>query len=197
MTTFLKAAELVFFPSFCRLCGNLLVFHRERIVCRECLSSLEVRVFSCCPCCGRFYSFSGEPFLCDSCAEITPPFSLHRSCGPYRGGLKDVILLLKFHGCAPLAGDLAVYAYKSVTNEKYLWEDVDMVVPVPLNRRKKRQRGYNQSGLLARALARRMFLPFRDGALRKIHYGTPQMGLEAEARRQNVRNEYAICDRVS
>ncbi|MBU1186539.1 MAG: ComF family protein [Acidobacteria bacterium] len=197
MATFLKAAELVFFPSFCRLCGDLLVFHRERVVCRECLSGLEVRAFSFCSCCGRFHFSSAGPFLCGACTETTPPFSLHRSCGPYRGGLKDIILLLKFHGCAPLAGDLAVYACKCVKGEKNLWENVDVIVPVPLNRKKKRQRGYNQSGLVARALARRMVLPFRDRALRKIHHGPPQMGLEAEARLRNVRNEYIISDRLS
>ena len=197
MPSFPKTLELVFFPSFCRLCGELLVLHRERIVCRNCLSGLESWVFSFCLRCGRFIPSCDESIRCEWCQKLPLPYSLHRSCGPYRDRLKDVILLLKFHGCAPLAEDLAAYACKSVVPQDVLWNNVDMVVPVPLHKKKRKRRGYNQSGLFARALSRRMDLPFKDNVLRKIHYGRPQMLLEAEERRKNVRNEYFLNKPVS
>lgn len=192
MPSFSKTLELVLFPSFCRLCGDLLVLNGERIVCRNCLSGLESWLSPFCLRCGRFVPFLDESNRCVWCEKLLPPFSLHRSCGPYRGGLKDVILLLKFHGCAPLAEDLAAYAWKSVEREDVFWRNVDVVLPVPLHKKKRKRRGYNQSSLVARILSRKMDLPFNDGVLRKIHDGRAQMLLEAEARWKNVENEYVL-----
>jgi ComF family protein len=64
------------------------------------------------------------------------------------------------------------------------------VVPVPLSRKRRRERGYNQAELVARPVARIARLPLLTGALVKPAERPPQSGLSAAARRRNARAAY-------
>jgi len=65
------------------------------------------------------------------------------------------------------------------------WQ-VDIVMPVPLSRQRVRQRGYNQSALIARPLALRLKVPYQPYGLMRIRNTPSQVGLSAEERRENV-----------
>ena len=65
------------------------------------------------------------------------------------------------------------------------------LVPVPLHARRLRERGYNQSHLLAAALAERVSLPVDDSMLVRTRYTLPQVGLSAQERQENVRDAFA------
>jgi ComF family protein len=67
---------------------------------------------------------------------------------------------------------------------------VDLVVPVPLSRDRLRQRGYNQAGLIASALAKLLDLPYSDKALQRIRETKSQVGLNSTARMQNVQGAF-------
>ena len=67
----------------------------------------------------------------------------------------------------------------------------DLLVPVPLHRRRARERGYNQSALLAMRVARAWGLPVAHDALARIAPTRPQTELDAAARRGNVRGAFA------
>jgi ComF family protein len=60
------------------------------------------------------------------------------------------------------------------------------LLAVPLHRRRLRERGYNQAGLLARELGRRWALPAAPGRLARLRDTAPQVGLDRPGRRQNV-----------
>ncbi len=186
-----KLLELLVFPSSCRLCRALLDEPGERIVCRECLGRLAPRRGPVCPVCGRFLEGSGGDHLCAACLEARPPYSLHRSCGPYGGVLKEVILLFKYRRCAPLSAPLARFAEDSLGAETGLWEGADFLVPVPLHRARRRDRGFNQSRLLARDLAGSLKLQVLGGSLVKVRNVPAQAGLRAADRERNVVGAYA------
>jgi competence protein ComFC len=187
-----KLVELLVFPSYCRLCREILDEPGERIVCRECLARLAPREGPVCPVCGRFYESPGEEHLCRRCLESRPAFSVHRSCGTYGGALKDVILLFKYRKYAPLSSPLGRFAELSLGSEARLWEGADFLVPVPLHRARRRERGFNQSKLLARELARPRRLPVLTGSLVKLRNAPPQAGLRATDRERNVIGAYAV-----
>lgn len=67
-----------------------------------------------------------------------------------------------------------------------LLASADLLVPVPVHRRRLFERGFNQSALLARALAARTAVPARVDLLRKVRPTASQQGLSAAARRENV-----------
>ena len=76
---------------------------------------------------------------------------------------------------------------------------VDLVIPVPLHRRRLRERGFNPAALLARSLARVQRLPFDPVALERIRDTPSQTGLSRTERRRNVRGAFraAACARIS
>lgn len=189
-----RLLELVVLPSFCRLCGSLLENRGERLVCGACLAGLPVRKGPVCPCCGRFLESAGEPPPCGRCLDRPPAYSRHRSAGRYDGALRDVLLLFKYGRLAPLGRDLAAFVERSGAAGEDLWGGLDAVLPVPLHRKRRRERGFNQSELVARSLARGRGLPVLGRCLVKTRATPPQTSLAAGERAANVRGAYAVRD---
>ena len=77
--------------------------------------------------------------------------------------------------------------------ENWSREDFDLVVPVPLHSRRRRERGYNQSELLARSLSRQLALPCHQELIR-TRSTLPQVGLTDSQRQENVRNAFRCRD---
>ncbi|MEN6561647.1 MAG: ComF family protein [Acidobacteriota bacterium] len=187
-----RLAELLFFPSFCRLCHEPLDRPGEKVVCAACLEKLGPRRGPVCPRCGRFLQDGPEDHLCARCLGQAPAFSRHRSCGAYGGTLKDVILLFKYRRCAPLSRPLARYAEVCLGSDGPLWLDAEALVPVPLHPARRRERGFNQARLLARDLAALRGIDVVAGALVKTRNVPAQAGLRAGDRERNVRGVYAV-----
>jgi ComF family protein len=67
-----------------------------------------------------------------------------------------------------------------------------LIVPVPLHPRRQRQRGYNQSALLARALVSPYAMSTSEHVLTRVKLTTPQVGLSAAARARNMDGAFAV-----
>jgi ComF family protein len=109
--------------------------------------------------------------------------------------VKDLIILFKYGRCSVLAGGMAAFIDLALGSDAALWDGVEAIVPVPLDRRRKRDRGFNQSLLLARELGVRRGLPVLDRRLMKVRPAPPQVSLEAAERERNVRGAYDVRKR--
>ena len=89
---------------------------------------------------------------------------------------------------------LAAFAEASLALEEGLWSGAQALVPVPLYRARERDRGFNQSRLIARELARARGLAVIDRCLVKVRSTPAQTSLEAAERETNVRKAYAVKD---
>jgi len=194
LTSYLKLAELIFFPSFCELCSILLELPGEKIVCSSCLQGIKPHRTSYCLSCGKFFSGSSEPHYCRRCVEHRPAFSGHRSCGLYGGKLKDIIILYKYRGFSVLGSSLAEFIHKSLGKEESLWWETDAIIPVPLHPKKEKERGFNQAQILARELARRKRIPLIEDQLVKVKRTLPQTSLEAKEREKNLKGAFEVKD---
>ena len=188
----IKSAELVIFPSSCHLCSVLLEREGEKVVCDSCLSLLSYHRRSFCVCCGRFFGREGNPHLCGDCITKNPPFAIHRSCGSYQGNLKDVILLYKYRKYRVLSKALAGFADRILGNDEALWWDIDLIIPVPIDSRRKRERGFNQAELIARELAKKKHVPCLTQTLGKAKFIPPQTSLAALERSGNVKGAFKV-----
>lgn len=186
-------AELIFFPSYCLLCSSFLDQPGERVICRRCWESLNIRLPSCCLCCGRFFIQEVEPHFCSQCLQKHPPFSLHRSCGEYKGKLKDIILLFKYRKYKLLGASLARFADQVLGKEKRLWWGAELITPVPIHPRRKKERGFNQSRLIAKEMSRRKNIELWEGLVKKKST-LPQAGLSMEERPKNVKGVFSVMD---
>lgn len=121
-----------------------------------------------------------------------PPFAGARSFGYYTAELAGIIQELKFHGRRNLVRRLApllVAAYF----ESWSRDDFDFIVPVPLHAKRRRERGYNQSELLAKVLSRQAGVPFLQGLVR-VRPTLPQVGLSHSERVENVRKAFRLVE---
>jgi ComF family protein len=106
--------------------------------------------------------------------------------------LRELIHLYKYGRVRTLAGPLADLAMAAFPRD----ERFDAIVPVPLHWRRRWQRGFNQSELLARAVAQRTGIPAL-AALLRMRPTTSQAGLSNTRRRQNVANAFRCRRRMA
>ncbi len=155
-------------------------------LCWDCLSDTPKIEAPFCVCCGD--PVAGDiqhDYTCFACSRETPAFDLARSAVRYEGGVGEALRDLKYNQAVWLAADLAVLLFACVQAE-YPGVKFDWVSAVPLHPTRFRARGFNQSGLLSAALARKMKLPYKEKAARRIRSTSTQTGLTAPQRAANV-----------
>jgi ComF family protein len=131
--------------------------------------------------------------ICGKCLLQMPSYSGARSFGYYTNELSRLVQGLKFHGRRNLAGLLAP-VLASVFFEYWNPEEFDWIIPIPLHPSRKRERGYNQSELLARALAAHIAIPCNGRLLIRTRSTLPQVGLSDSQRSENVQNAFRCTD---
>jgi competence protein ComFC len=114
-----------------------------------------------------------------------PHFSKTSSFGIYDGLLAEAINLYKFHGIRRLAVPLGTFLLDSDT------AGIDAVVPVPLSATGLRNRGFNQSLLLAKTFSDKNNLPLVMDGLVKCRETSPQIGLSAKDRTRNLKGAFS------
>jgi ComF family protein len=115
------------------------------------------------------------------------------ACAPYEGKMKELLHAYKFGGRKYLANFFIKLMARFVEN--YLNKtDYEAILPVPVDAEKKRERGFNQSGLISAALARRLALSHLSGNLRRSRSSSPQSLLPREDRRSNIAGCFSVKD---
>jgi ComF family protein len=132
---------------------------------------------------------------CGACGLHPPAFAAARGAALYApigapSVLVTALLAFKYGGVRSLAGPLALLIAERLPVPRDA-----VLVPVPLHRTRLRQRRYNQSALLANAVAKRTGRPLLLGALVRRRTSPPQAGLDAAARRASrLREVFAVRD---
>ncbi len=184
--------RLLIFPSYCRICGDLLSRTGERVVCSACLGKIAPWNGPACLCCGRFFDGADVPHPCSRCLSSPPPYSRQLSVGRYDGVLRDLILLFKYGRFSVLGQPLGRLAVSRLLAEPGMLDGVDLILPVPLHKKRRRARGFNQSAMLAREIAGATGNELLAKCLVRVKDAPPQASLEAGAREKNVRGVYAV-----
>jgi competence protein ComFC len=106
--------------------------------------------------------------------------------------LKDYILLYKYRGYKILGKDLAHFMLQALGKSEEIWWGVDAVVPVPLHHKRKRHRGFNQSSVLAKIIAREKNISLITHCLFKAENRLPQTVVESQERGKNIKGAFAV-----
>ncbi|MGI9953197.1 ComF family protein [Moorellaceae bacterium AZ2] len=164
-------------------------------LCPSCSRALKMWEQEWRPCrrCGRLLRKEYTEELCSQCQEKLPPFRLARAVGPYRGELRRAILEFKYRGRRSLAIPLGYLLSRVVAGEP-LYGRLQAVIPVPLSPRRLKERAFNQSELLGRALSRLLGIKVLDRVLLKVRHTPPQAGLNRLARLQNLQSSFELVE---
>ncbi len=180
------------FPDRCFICTLPIARRQDCGICDSCWNktiALQIRPPRCSSCGLPFQSFYDDSeHLCADCILQMPSFSGARSFGYYTAELSRLIQEFKFHGRRNLV-ELLAPLLAGTFFDNWAREDFDLIAAVPLHQKRKRQRGYNQSDLLARSLSSRIAIPHQQ-VLMRIRSTLPQVGLTDSQRQENVRNAF-------
>ena len=189
------AAVLV--PSNCRICDQALVCLTRIPVCDPCLNSLNRAEVLSCSICGEALDFlpPEAPTLCSVCHRLPPRFDFAVSFAGYHGALRRVVHLLKYERLRPAAQVLGARLAMAIEGHSFEGDQPVLLVPVPLHRTKRRQRGFNQSELIAHCALKHLpdsRFELHSGNLRRKRATVSQTGLTRHQRRENVRGAFVV-----
>ena len=175
------------FPPRCLQCRAQTT--KLEVLCRSCeekLPTLEgVRCWQC-----------QDPLedlrvdLCRACGTRDRGFDLARCLGPYEGSWSSLLRALKF------SRERAVARFFSERLAAYLntakpFGNIETITYVPMSRRDRHRRGFNQAQLLANGLGRQVGIPVYK-TLTKVRVTSPQAALRAQERRNNLRGAFQL-----
>jgi len=183
-----SAVEQLLLPAECLICHGLLnTRDAARIVCPLCRQRWRAVRPPWCERCGQPEPHFGP---CRLCNQWPAALKSLRSAAWLDDGARQAVHGLKYGGLPRIADDLAA-AMGSIRPET---DGPSVLIPIPLARKRLRERGYNQSEKLARALARQWRIPVLLDVLVRTRETPTQTALTPGTRLANVRAAFAVAN---
>lgn len=176
-----RALEFIFLPS-CGICGKL----GEEYLCNKCEKDLE-----------KYAMFAKSKFnerelnnqIEKNIANNKPIYKFH--IFRYEELIRDLIIQYKFNEKSYLYKTFCEFIVKNKKTLDFI-KSYDIIIPVPIHKKRYRARGYNQSELISKELARRCQLKcYNDILIKKVN-NNAQSTLNKNERLENVKNVYKI-----
>jgi ComF family protein len=193
----LKALLDLIYPPRCLVCEDFLPKAGPDLefpdgICAACGQGFVRNDGPKCSICGRpFPAGTRSDHWCEGCLRKPPYYEALGAPYAYEGTMATAILRFKYGGMGraaavlgPLLADFAFGWLKDAPDP--------VVMPVPLHTKRLRQRGYNQSLLLARHVASRLSAQLDYVSLKRPKHTPPQAGLNREERRKNMKGAFVL-----
>ncbi len=178
----LKQLLITLLPQVCALCSEPVA---EAALCAACTARLPV-IEPCCSHCGISLPCTA---VCPDCLK-RPPVYDHCVAGlQYSYPVDRLIQAMKYRGQLHLLASLMLPLSRRLANLSGL---PDCLVPVPLHVRRLGWRGYNQAGLIARELSRRLDLPCIDQMISRTRHTQEQARLGPTQRKANISKAFRL-----
>jgi ComF family protein len=163
--------------------------------CPACKEKIKFITGDLCPVCGTtFFDSPAASHLCGNCMENKTYFSCARAVVSYETIILHAIHQFKYGSNisigARLASFMANFSFPDVD-----FTDYSLIIPVPLHIKRLRQRGFNQSLILAHALAKKWQIPVNFSLLKKHKFTLTQTGLNKAERNKNIKGAFEVSDK--
>ncbi|MFS0825599.1 ComF family protein [Pseudomonas phoenicis] len=179
--------------QMCSLCDAQAV--RARPLCHACETDLPWLIRACSHCA---LPLSGPELTCLRCTLAPTVFDRVVAPWQYVFPIDTLISRFKHQRQWPL-GRMMVDSLAQGLNHRYGdgLPRPDLLLPIPLAKRRLRQRGFNQAAMLARWLSRQLRVPCEQGWLQRTRETAAQQGLDAQARQRNLRGAFALTPQAA
>lgn len=198
-STIIHTARKILYPDCCPGCGKVLEMDQEGF-CPQCRTDIHPAKEPSCKCCGRPLGNETEAY-CTDCKKTTHLFRQNKAYCTYQGGAKQAMYRFKY-GNARWVGEWFAKALVKEQGEWLRFRQPEIIIPVPVHPRKKRERGYNQAEVLANFLAEYYGKISKEGCppvvplVRRSRYTTPQKELSVTLRRKNLKKAFKLDKNV-
>lgn len=189
-----KYALHVLFPRTCFACGKDLPYHAQTPLCSVCENGLTLPGPLICQRCGVVLKSGGAHcFHCRGSKADTYKCKIIRSACNFNEFSRGLVYALKYQGAdyvAPYMGSVMAQRFGMLAE----LSGANLVIPVPLFKKRYQQRGYNQSELLARAFCKQTHLPLDTTSLIRVRDTGSQTKLGRAARVTNMTGAFEVKD---
>ena len=181
------------YPQHCAICRKHLG-REERDVCEVCWNSLATLPGPFCPYCRSFYE-PGDT-TCSFCqsagrAGEDRRIPMVRSLGRFDDYYKELIHRFKYGKKIPLGRKLA-RRLGETTNNNFHFLESDFLIPVPLHKSRYRERGFNQSQVVAEEVSKISGISLLNNVLKRKKNTKDQTNLSPQQREENVRGAFVV-----
>ena len=175
----------------------------EACFCGHCmeLGFYPIQTPYCMKCGVKFQTDFNENHVCESCLTIPLKLDRVRATLEYKGIIKNAIPLFKYHSKLSMAKVFERLLFETFLHQ-YARSKIDLIMPVPLHKKKLRERGFNQAYLLIRNFVKRYQYSFDQApsweidtiSLARIKRTQPQTGFDIEKRKANLKNAFKVVN---
>ncbi len=181
----------LFFPPKCILCDKVLPLKQEKPnICDKCTTKLPLLPTRTCVKCGKPLDIGHDKPFCPFCLKQHPGLSAVVSPFLYKEDMRESVLRFKFRNRPGYAESYARYMAQRLRT--YKLTQFDALVPVPISKKRHRERGYNQSFLLAKELSRLLNISVQN-LLVKIKDVPRQSTLSRKERAEMPKKAFAFA----
>lgn len=185
------------FPPVCLSCEGLVEEGQLRHICARCEPLLfRVREPHCASCGHPFFGQMAGERICPHCEGLKQVYGRAKTVTLFKGPARSLILALKYHHGLHVLADIETLIAANAEVREFLKGAV--LVPVPLHPRKERERGYNQSQMIAEAFQQGC-APERPpiaNLLRRKEDSPSQTTFDRRTRQRRMKNAFAARDGV-
>ena len=182
-----ETAIVFLYPARCRVCDGFLAVASMPYICVDCWQDIEFLEPPWCDICGT----PDVTGLCDECAISPPRYGKLRSIGFYHTTLQQAIHLFKFEKKKVFARHLIQLINAHIPIDCDIAE-YDFILPIPIHKKRLRERGFNQAMLLANGIASAEGVPILTDTLVRKRHTVAQSSLDKEARQQNIVGAFEV-----
>jgi ComF family protein len=180
------------FPPLCHHCKTFIPHAGAVHLCPGCLAETRPVASPFCSCCGEpFLTMGGSDHRCGPCQTNPPHFLAARAACIFAGPVRELIHRFKYQRRSQLRRPLALLTAERLADFVAGFQ-ADLLLPIPLHRKRLQERGFNQAVLLGELLSRQWRVPMCRSNLARIRWTEPQVGLTAGERLVNVRGAFAL-----
>ncbi len=181
----------ILYPANCVLCRTPLVLE-ETYLCTTCSQKIEpLKTPACVKCAHPLPPYGNQRSICSQCRSERPYYDRGFSLVPYQEPMKDILHQVKFHKKPWL---LKIFFDRSQAFALPQIANYELIVPVPLDSKRERERTFNQAILIAQMLKRSIQknAPQVLRIIQKKKKTLPQSQLKRDARLNNLKNAFLI-----
>lgn len=174
------------FPPLCSGCGKLGLRW-----CVDCKNSIKILSGIICDICGLPQDIAG---VCAACRADRPHFRALRAWAIFDNSIRNALLKLKYKRDMSIGDTLAAQMIPFVENLDW---DIDIMIPIPLGKQRRKERGYNQVGMIAKPLAMALNIQYAPHGLMRRKETRSQVGLSKQERKENIHEAFQAWRGVS
>ena len=176
----------IFYPKRCCFCGKV----SETEVCLLCKEKIFYIEEPRCKKCGRPVRYEEQEY-CYECQKIKFHYNQGKSIWLHKTPVRESIYQFKYHNRRIYGEFYAKEVYRLFQRELREWR-IDVIIPVPLHKRRKRLRGYNQAEIIAETLGKLADIPVNTKVVKRKKYTRPQKELSDKERKANLKDAFCV-----